>query len=120
MKTMMMTMPAVPPLAPLGYQLVLGPKMIAGHWLANIPPAQFDELQELCTRHDQDPAEVGAIEYAVIDLPVLTFTIYERNEAGSRFVIPGTNEPAHHEADVALRGALPLWWRVDSTVEVRS
>ena len=98
---------------PDGYHLLCGPKLVAGLWMHEIPPAQWQDIQELCTRHGQNPCGVHALEYAEIDLPLIAFTIFDQNEDGHRFIKPGTDEAATHTVDVALRGALPLWWRVD-------
>ena len=113
---MMLTLPNAPGM-PDGYTMVSGPVMIAGKWLQGIPFAQHEEIEQLCEAHDLHACDVGAIEYDVVDLPLLRFTVYERNEQGNQFARPGTDVPASHTVDVALRTELPVWWRVEGTVE---
>jgi hypothetical protein len=72
---------------------------------------QRDETRDLLHAHGIDPGTVRAVEVAVVDMPLLTVTMYDTDENGRRYYDPDRDEAATRQVDVALRAPLPAWWR---------
>jgi hypothetical protein len=102
------------------------PHLDHGIWRhQRIPVAQFfrclteqqrDDIRQLARDHGQNPNECYDIQYAVIDAPLLTIWIYDRNDQGHRYLSQREPWPdgvviAHHTVDVLLRAPLPNWWQ---------
>jgi hypothetical protein len=68
------------------------------------------EVCDLLRRNGVDPRDVAAIRYQVVDAPMLTVRLLERDDEGRRFCGPD-GRVATREADVLFRGPLPDWWQ---------
>jgi len=82
----------------------LGPRVIAGsrlHWL------HFDDCQELCRRHGEDPNEVNWVEPDVVDMPLLRFGIFVRCDGQ---IVTECGRIMMTEREHPLIGELPNWW----------
>jgi hypothetical protein len=81
-------------------------EMLGGDWIR-------EQAKELCLRHGFDPDQVWSIGYQVIDMPMLVFGCYLTGEDGRKAPRRGTVLMPRAASDVALRGALPVWWVPD-------
>ena len=72
----------------------------------------LDEVCELVIRHGQDPMIVNWIEDDIIDIPLLRFGVYQKNEDG-HFFMRAPDEIAMCTVERALVGTLPEWWPDD-------
>jgi len=81
-----------------------------------LPEWQREEIRQLVRAHGFDTNETFDVEYSVVDAPMLTVWVYEKNDEGRFYLSRGKPgdpdaEIAHHTVDVLLRHPLPEWWR---------
>jgi hypothetical protein len=72
---------------------------------------------EMCAfvrAHDLDPNHVKAVEPGLVDMPFLTVTVFDTNEAGRHFVDEATDAAAVYRVEVPMRQPLPAWWTPDA------